>query len=193
MMRRGSQRFEAARERGRRMPMGREPKRGCRTLHGRISACALGCALAVPCIPALAAEPGNRMILGAQTHFAFDRSVNAERVIEWLKSARVTSTRDEMFWNDVEDAQGTFVLRNSAQSSREVWWNRLPGVAPLLILGYGNPRYDGGGQPKSAEAVSAYARHARQKSATDISRFFGPSSRSTFSSIGSPWQSYPTT
>jgi hypothetical protein len=33
---------------------------------------------------------------------------------------------------------------------------------------------------------SAYARHARQKSATDISRFFGPSSRSTFSSIGKP-------
>ena len=39
---------------------------------------------------------------------------------------------------------------------------------------------------------SAYARHARQNSATDISRFFGPSSRSTFSSIGRPWQSYPT-
>ena len=40
---------------------------------------------------------------------------------------------------------------------------------------------------------SAYARHARQKSATDISRFFGPSSRSTFNSIGRPWQSQPTT
>src|SRR5262245_19661469 len=38
---------------------------------------------------------------------------------------------------------------------------------------------------------SAYARHARQKSATDMSRFFGPSSRSTRSSIGSPRQSYP--
>jgi hypothetical protein len=40
---------------------------------------------------------------------------------------------------------------------------------------------------------SAYPRHARRKSAADISRFFGPSSRSTFSSIGSPWQSYPGT
>src|SRR3954468_21654305 len=40
---------------------------------------------------------------------------------------------------------------------------------------------------------SANDRHARQKSAVDMSRFFGPSSRSTFSSIGSPWQSKPTT
>src|SRR5207342_3145747 len=40
---------------------------------------------------------------------------------------------------------------------------------------------------------SAYARQARQKSATDMSRFFGPSSRSTRNSIGRPWQSYPTT
>ena len=40
---------------------------------------------------------------------------------------------------------------------------------------------------------SAYARQARRKSATLMSRFFGPSSRSTFNSIGSPWQSYPGT
>ena len=38
---------------------------------------------------------------------------------------------------------------------------------------------------------SAYARQARRKSAGLMSRFFDPSSRSTFSSIGSPWQSYP--
>jgi len=36
---------------------------------------------------------------------------------------------------------------------------------------------------------SAYARQARQNSATDIWRFFDPSSRSTLSSIGRPWQS----
>ena len=40
-----------------------------------------------------------------------------------------------------------------------------------------------------AQKRSAYDRHARQNSAADISRFFGPSSRSTLSSIGRPWQS----
>src|SRR5437867_3036788 len=34
----------------------------------------------------------------------------------------------------------------------------------------------------------AYSRHARRMSEIDMSRFFGPSSRSTFSSIGSPRQ-----
>ena len=36
---------------------------------------------------------------------------------------------------------------------------------------------------------SACARHAQQNSAVVMSRFFGPSSRSTFSSMGRPWQS----
>ena len=40
---------------------------------------------------------------------------------------------------------------------------------------------------------AAYARHARRNSAVLICRFFGPSSRSTFSSIGRPWQSQPGT
>jgi hypothetical protein len=40
---------------------------------------------------------------------------------------------------------------------------------------------------------SAYFRQARRMSAGDISRFFGPSSRSTLSSIGRPWQSHPGT
>ena len=40
---------------------------------------------------------------------------------------------------------------------------------------------------------AAYARQARRKSPIDIWRFFGPSSRSTFSSIGRPWQSQPGT
>lgn len=155
MMRRRSQRSHAGREQ-----VGRRPAHGRRALRGLIFECALAWCLAVPCVPALAAEAADRLILGAQTHFAFDRNVNAGRVIEWLKAARIASTRDEMFWNDVEDAKGAFTLRNSAQASREVWWNRLPGVAPLLILGYGNPRYDGGGQPKSPEAVAAYAKHA---------------------------------
>ncbi len=117
-------------------------------------------ALAMGCTPFVAAGPGERLILGVQTHFAYDRSVNAARVIEWVKAARIDSTRDEMFWNDVEDASGSYALRNSAQASRQVWWNQLPGTAPLLILGYGHPRYDAGGQPRSAEAVRAYAGHA---------------------------------
>ena len=39
----------------------------------------------------------------------------------------------------------------------------------------------------------AYSRHARRTSATLISRFREPSSRSTFNSIGRPWQSQPGT
>jgi hypothetical protein len=113
--------------------------------------------VAGPVVADAAREP---MVLGVQTHFAYDRTVDAARVIEWVKAARMTSTRDEMFWADVEDANGAFAMRNSAQASRDVWWNRLPGTEPLLILGYGHPRHDAGGQPRSAAAVRAYASYA---------------------------------
>ena len=117
-------------------------------------------ALALVGMPLLAAAAGEPMILGVQTHFAYDRKVNAARVIEWIQATRIASTRDEMFWNDVEDTAGGYTIRNSAQASRDVWWNRLPATAPLLILGYGHPRWDAGGQPRSADAVAAYAKYA---------------------------------
>jgi hypothetical protein len=66
-----------------------------------------------------------------------------------------------MFWNEVEDAEGAYALRHGARFTRALWWDQLPQVAPLLILGYGHPRHDGGGQPASPEAVAAFANHAR--------------------------------
>ena len=44
-----------------------------------------------------------------------------------------------------------------------------------------------------ATHFSAYFRHSRRKATALICFFFGPRSRSTFSSMGSPWQSQPGT
>jgi polysaccharide biosynthesis protein PslG len=101
------------------------------------------------------------LLLGVQTHFAYDRGMNAARVVEWLQAAHVDSTRDEMFWNEIEDASGAYAIRNGAEFTRRAWWTLLPATSPLLILGYGNPRYDDGGQPKSAGAVAAFAKQAK--------------------------------
>jgi polysaccharide biosynthesis protein PslG len=107
------------------------------------------------------AHAGEKLILGVQTHFGYGRAESHARLIDWLKAAKVGSTRDEMFWNITEDDSGAYGIRQGAQVLRDAWWNELPAVAPLLTLGFGHPRYDGAGQPQSPRAVAAYAAYAR--------------------------------
>ncbi len=125
-----------------------------------VAAGLMAMSLLAGCAALAAPAPSERLILGVQTHFAYDRSVNATRVIEWVKAARIDSTRDEMFWNEIEDGKGNFAIRNGAEFTRQAWWNQLPVTSPLLILGYGHPRYDAGGQPSTPSAVSAFAKQA---------------------------------
>lgn len=104
------------------------------------------------------AEP---LAIGVQTHFAFDSpgtDVNAFR--SWMQRAGFASSRDEMFWGHVEDRTGALELRRGAQRTQQVWASMPRPFAGLLILDYGHPTYDSGGQPKSDSARSAFARYA---------------------------------
>lgn len=127
---------------------------------GSGAGCALphaGAAIAAEA-PAAAAPPP--MVIGVQTHFAFDREMPEARVVAWLREARVDSTRDEMFWSEVEGPARDYAIRGGAEFTRRLWWTELPRVQPLLILGYGHPAYDGGGQPATRTAVAGYAAYA---------------------------------
>ncbi len=66
-----------------------------------------------------------------------------------------------MFWSHVEsEGPGILKLRAEPRNTQTVW-NSLPApFSPLLVLGQSNKYYDGGGQPKSATAVSAFTRYA---------------------------------
>jgi polysaccharide biosynthesis protein PslG len=107
---------------------------------------------------ARAAEP---LAIGVQTHFAFEPPRTDVRAFRaWMQRSGFTSSRDEMFWWDVEDGSGTLGLRKGALRSQQVW-DSMPGpFAALLTLDFGHPGYDAGGQPRTEQGRLAFARYA---------------------------------
>jgi hypothetical protein len=101
------------------------------------------------------------LVVGVQTHFGQDSSVTDVRFFrEWMMRAGLNSSRDEMYWSQVEDRAGKFALRQAAARSAQAWATMPAPFAGLLILDYGHPGHDGGGQPKSDAARNAFARYA---------------------------------
>jgi len=79
-----------------------------------------------------------------------------------LEQGRFTSFRDEVFWHRLERKKGVLEFPESLRDlDHLVTLSAQRGVRPLLILDYGNPFYDGGGQLSSPEALAAWSRYVR--------------------------------
>jgi hypothetical protein len=79
-----------------------------------------------------------------------------------LEQGRFTSFRDEVFWHRLERKKGVLEFpENLRDLDQLVTLSAQRGVRPLLILDYGNPFYDGGGQLSSPEALAAWTRYVR--------------------------------
>jgi len=104
------------------------------------------------------------MIVGINTHFAWKgdpRETDADLFRTWNEQARLTSSRDTMNWSMVEWVGPGVLQMGAGPLNTQTVWNSMPTpFSPLLILYSGNRYYDSGGQPKSAEAVSAFTRYA---------------------------------
>lgn len=93
---------------------------------------------------------------GVVTHYGFiHRPMGSFKA---KKMAGVNAIRDEVFWDQVEGADGTLQIPkridafvNEALSHR---------ITPMLVLGYGHPAYDQGGKPRSARALEGFRRYA---------------------------------
>jgi polysaccharide biosynthesis protein PslG len=79
-----------------------------------------------------------------------------------LDQGRFTSFRDEVFWHRLERKKGVLEFPESLRDLDQlVTLTVQRGGRPLLILDYGNPLYDGGGQLSSPEAIAAWSRYVR--------------------------------
>lgn len=112
-------------------------------------------ALIMASTPARAEPP---FVLGVATHLTrqprpIDQSLDA------LAAAGIMSLRDDAGWGRVERERG--VLKIPAQWDEVIDGAVKRGIAPLLILDYGNNFYDGGGKPTSAEGIAAFVRYAQ--------------------------------
>ena len=98
-----------------------------------------------------------RFHVGACTHFSQDKGI-LELNLDSLKSAGISTIRDEVGWGAVEaqkdrlqmpERYDTYVRRAAAR-----------GLNVLLILDYGNRFYDDADRPQSPEAIEGFCRYS---------------------------------
>lgn len=103
---------------------------------------------------------GSQFDLGVGTHIGLRRDAYASASVAFA-GLHSNSFRDEVLWSRVEVVKGELrsppELSEIRQLAADV--RKRSGGRPLLILNYGNPNYDGGRAPHSAEGVEAFARY----------------------------------
>jgi hypothetical protein len=91
------------------------------------------------------------------THFGQDLG-NVDANTSLIQAMGATTIRDEVYWREVEHSKGSYAL----PSITNIWVNTAlsKGLKPLITLDYGNPLYDNGNKPTTADAVEAFAAYA---------------------------------
>jgi hypothetical protein len=99
--------------------------------------------------------------LGVGTHFGQTAKTPPDLYLTEQGKRWFDSTRDEVYWGDVEREQGEFVIWGKAlQSLNQLKAFADAGEPPVVVLSYGNRMYDGGSQPYTEEGRAAFARYA---------------------------------
>lgn len=96
-------------------------------------------------------------VVGACAHFGQGKGLLRSN-LSMMRQAGITSLRDEVGWRAIEKTKGQLAMPPA--------WDEFvdesvkAGIAPLIILDYGNPLYDNGDKPRSAEAIEAFTKYA---------------------------------
>lgn len=101
-----------------------------------------------------AADP---IVVGVCTHFGQGKGLLKSN-LSMMRQAGISSFRDEVGWRAIEKTKGQYEM--PAAWDEFVNEGRKAGIEPLLILDYGNPLYDSGDKPRSAEAIEAFTKYA---------------------------------
>ena len=106
------------------------------------------------CNPQMPSTQGTR--LGAASNFAQGWSPATLKAASRLGVRRF---RDSLRWKDIERTKGSYRF----EGARDLYPDELArqGAHLTLTLNWGNPLYDGGETPHSAEALAAFGRFAR--------------------------------
>ncbi len=97
------------------------------------------------------------LLLGVNTH-AIDYPGAQPLMLDLARKLGVDSVRADAQWKLVETRKGQYQIPPAWDQF--VDRARRRGIAPLLILDYGNPFYDGGHLPRSPAAIAGFARYA---------------------------------
>jgi hypothetical protein len=110
-------------------------------------------------LPGVEAVRGEEpFIVGACTHFAQAKG-DPPKNLQMMVDVGVRSLRDEVYWSGIEREKGKLEMPEAWD--RYIQMSAEMGVRPLMLLGYGNALYDGGGKPVSEEARAAFVRYSQ--------------------------------
>ena len=104
-----------------------------------------------------AGTAADAFVVGACTHFGQGKGL-LKGNLSMMRQAGISSFRDEVGWRAIEKTKGQYEM--PAAWDEFVNEGRKAGIEPLLILDYGNPLYDNGDKPRSAEAIEAFTKYA---------------------------------
>jgi hypothetical protein len=97
----------------------------------------------------------NSSPFGTGGHFGQGTSTDP---IPLIASAGIKTSRDEMMWQNIEPTKGSYVFPQTEENFAGSLIQNS--VAPLIVLDYANPNYDGGKAPTSPEGIAAFANYA---------------------------------
>jgi hypothetical protein len=83
-----------------------------------------------------------------------------ELVPQTIRMLGFTSFRDEVSWRRFETHDGVFKVDSVPSRLRALLTDKELGRSAILVLAYGNDRYDEGGRPVSDKAIAAFAKYA---------------------------------
>lgn len=105
------------------------------------------------------------MPIGAGLHLGQGKH-EASMAAASLRVMGLNSFRDEIYWSRFEDVDGKFRIERIPQELRKALDDQRLGPRAMIILGYGNDRYDGGGRPTTDAGRAAFTRYALEVSRT---------------------------
>jgi beta-glucosidase/6-phospho-beta-glucosidase/beta-galactosidase len=123
-----------------------------RSIQGLVVALAVGVSMLE------AAEGDPPFLVGACTHFAQAKG-DPPRNLQMMVDAGVRSLRDEVYWSGIERERGKLEMPEAWDRYVQLAFDK--GIRTLMLLGYGNALYDGGGKPVSDEARAAFVRYSQ--------------------------------
>ncbi len=117
----------------------------------------LALALAAAAPPLRAQQRDESFITGSGArHWRAPSAV--EETLQLAAHAGLLAAREEVNWAETEQERGKLAV--TAETDFYLPEEMRHGIAPLVILTYGNKFYDGGDKPRSAEAIAAFTRYA---------------------------------
>ncbi|HBY6011351.1 TPA: glycosyl hydrolase [Klebsiella pneumoniae] len=100
-------------------------------------------------------------LYGVNIH-ANNYKLSDDKILELIKQSGFNSFRQEFSWESLEKVKGQYIIQNKNIIKDQVIDKASAyGIKPILILDYGNSKYDNGNYPVTENSITGFVNYAR--------------------------------